>query len=316
MVVIRRRSKTKTKSAKIWDAVIVGAGCAGLSAAIYLARAMRRVLVVDSGKSLAVLPPDVENYLGFPEGISGKELLQKGKRQARRFGAVFEKDHIREGRSSRGGFILRGRRKTYHARRLLLATGILHIPPEIPSVEECVGRGMYFCKDCDGLKVKKKPVVVIGIENDTAEFALALTCYTPRIFLATNGSKPKWNKLCARLLERYKIPVLQARITTVQHTGECLTSLEFADGKSVTAHALFTAKGDIVKNSLAKSFGVRMDESGFIIVDKCMRTSKKGVYSAGCVTQANCQMIIAAGGGATAAQAINRNLFEEDVLSL
>src|SRR5512140_1764207 len=106
------------------DVIVIGAGMAGLSAAIYLGRARRNTVVIDSGKSMARWEPDVQNYLGFPDGVEGEELLRRGRRQARRYGIRFVRDEILEGRSPRpGDFRLKGRAGRYRCRRLLLATG-------------------------------------------------------------------------------------------------------------------------------------------------------------------------------------------------
>src|SRR4026208_849714 len=140
------------------EVIIVGAGPAGLSAAVYLARAKRDTLLIDSGKSMARWEPDVQNYLGFPDGVSGDDLLAHGRAQAERFGSEFAQDEIADVGGSKGDFTLEGKSRSYHPSRLLLATGIYHVPPDIDGVEECLGHSMFFCKDCDGVRVEGKPV--------------------------------------------------------------------------------------------------------------------------------------------------------------
>src|SRR6478735_6235694 len=107
-----------------WEVVIVGGGLAGLSASIYLGRALRRVLVIDDEKSLAMWEPEVQNYFGFPEGISGEELLRRGRQQAAAYGAQFAQDTVRQASRSDTGFILEGSSREYFCQRLLLATGL------------------------------------------------------------------------------------------------------------------------------------------------------------------------------------------------
>src|ERR1043166_6986650 len=163
-----------------WDAVIVGGGIAGLSAAIYLARAKRRTLVIDEGKSLARWVPDVENYLGFPDGISGEELLGRGRAQARYYGAEFADDFIEELRHAPANvFHLVGKHGVHEARRVLLATGIFHLPPDIPGVRDCLGHSMFFCKDCDGFRCEGKRIGIFGWNDEAAEYALAMLVYSP-----------------------------------------------------------------------------------------------------------------------------------------
>ncbi|HMC29077.1 MAG TPA: NAD(P)/FAD-dependent oxidoreductase, partial [Verrucomicrobiae bacterium] len=121
------------------EVIIVGGGIAGLSAAIYLGRAQRDALVVDNGKSMAQWEPQVQNYLGFPEGVAGEDLLRKGAEQARNYGVEIIDDEIVS--ASRGGklFHLRGKVKSYSASRVLLATGLFHLPPKIDGVDQCLG---------------------------------------------------------------------------------------------------------------------------------------------------------------------------------
>jgi len=295
------------------DVVIIGGGLAGLSAAIYLGRAQRDVLLVDSGHSMARWEPEVQNYLGFPEGVAGEELIRKGRTQAHDSGAILVDDEILEVVGFRGRFEARGRKETYVADKLLLATGIFHVPPDLPDVEHCLGHSMFFCKDCDGTRVRGKRVLVFGWCNDAVEYALGLLHYTASVAVATNGRKGQWDAQHAAWLNEYSIPLYCGKIASVNR-DECeLRALILETGERLEADALFTTRGDIFHNAFAKALGAEIDTSGEIVVDACLQTTVPGLYAAGCVTPANCQMIIAAGQGAIAAQAINRSLFEESL---
>lgn len=298
---------------KTREVIVVGGGIAGLSAAIYLGRAQRDTLVIDSGCSMAKWEPVVENYLGFPNGIGGKELLKNGCRQAKRHRVRFARDKIKTVSLKKSGFVLKGKNKTYRTKRLLLATGIFHLPPEIPGVSECLGHSMFFCKDCDGYRVRGKRIAIIGSNNEAVEYALGMLHYSACVILATNGKRPGWDKRHARWLAEYKIPVERKRITGVEHRRRKIRALDFVGGTCVKIDYIFTTRGDIFHTALAEKLRAKLDSDGQIEVDQCMRTSVPGLYAAGCVTPANCQMIIAAGQGAAAAQAINRDLFEESL---
>jgi thioredoxin reductase (NADPH) len=302
---MHRRILEKTQTAQI---IIVGGGLAGLSAGIYLGRARRDTLIIDSDKSMARWEPDVQNYLGFPEGISGTELIRRARRQARRYGVNFAKDEIISARKLKEGFQLTGKKGRYRCERLLLATGIFHIPPDIPGVKPCLGHSMFFCKDCDGYRVQHKSVAVYGWTNEAVDYALGMLDYTSCVLIVTDGRPPHWDKTRKRWLREYKIPVYTQTICGVRHKNSQLQSLTLNDKTEVAVEALFTTRGDVYFNQLAKKIGAEVDEEGQIVVDVCMRTTVKGFYAAGCVTPANCQMIIAAGQGATAAQTINREL--------
>ena len=295
------------------EVIVIGGGIAGLSAAIYLGRAERDALVIDSGHSMAKWEPEVRNYLGFPDGIDGEDLLKFGRRQAKWHKVEFVQDEIKSATRRKDGFVLRGRRTTYRTNRLLLATGIFHLPPKIPGVKECLGHSMFFCKDCDGYRVRGKRIAICGANIDAVEYALGMLHYSPSVVVATNGEKARWGTKYAKLLSEYEIPVYREKITQVDHRACQVRGLRFKGGVEVKIDSIFTTRGDVFHTELAESLGARLDRDGQIEVDHCMRTSVPRLYAAGCVTPANCQMIIAAGQGAAAAQAINRDLFEESI---
>lgn len=293
---------------------IVGGGLAGLSAAIYLARAQRDVLIVDSQKSMARWEPMVQNYLGFPKGISGNELISRGLRQARRYGTrVYQDEIVGAFRLGDGRFHLNGNSGEYFCERLLVATGIFHVPPEIPGVKPCLGHSMFFCKDCDGYKLHGRHIAVYGWTDDAVEYALGMLLFSPCVVIATDGHEPKWSERHRTWIEEYHLPVYQSRIINVRRRGARLQGLVFADHTEVCVKALFTVRGDVYYNAIGRALGAELDKDGELVVDSECRTSVPGLYAAGCVTPANCQMIIAAGQGATAAQAINRDLFEQSL---
>jgi len=302
------------KDQATWEVVVVGAGLAGLSAAIYLGRAKRRTLLIDAGGSLAVWEPDVQNYLGFPNGVSGEDLLKRGREQAARYEAEFTEDRIKEIRRQDGLFVLKGKTVIYYAQRVLLATGLFHLPPEIPRVKECLGHSMFFCKDCDGFRVQGKRIAIVGHNNEAVEYALGMLLYTACVVIVTNGKPPGWDEEHARWIKEYEIPFYTTSIVDVETLEQgMIGKLVFKTGPGVVVDALFTTRGDIFHNDLAISLGAELDEDEQVKVDHCMRTTVPGLYAAGCVTPANCQMTIDAGQGAAAAQAINRDLFEESL---
>ena len=196
---------------------------------------------------------------------------------------------------------------------VLLASGLLHLPPKIPQVEPCLGTSMFFCKDCDGVRSLGKKIVIVGNNDEAVEYALGLFSYASCVFIATNGQPARWSRRHAGWIREYKVPVRTSRIVVVEHARGHLKCLSFENDESIAVEALFTTRGDVIHNKVAKSLGAKLDLMDQVMVDKFMRTSVPGLYAAGCVTPANCQMIIAAGDGAKAAQAINRDLFIESL---
>ena len=297
----------------IREVIIIGGGLAGLSAALYLGRSKRQTLLIDSGRSMAKWETDVQNYLGFPDGIDGRDLLQRGHAQVARFHVEVLEDEIRTLNKETHTFELQGQQATYQTQRLLIATGLTHLPPDIPGVKDCLGKSLFFCKDCDAYRMQGKRIVIIGVNNEAADYALAMLLFSPCVTIATNGQTPTWNSDHAGWLQEYQIPIRQERVRLVEHDGGQLRMLLFEQGDPLQLDAAFTTRGDVYHHELAEQVGASIDSDGEIVVDASLRTSVAGLYAAGCVTAANCQMIIAAGQGAIAGQAINRDLFEESL---
>ena len=298
---------------RVREVIIIGGGLAGLSAAIYLGRSRRDTLLIRSGHSMAKWESDVQNYLGFPEGVAGTELLERGRRQVQRYGVDMLEEEARALSKKNDVFQVETTGSFYETKRVLLATGLTHLPPDIPGVRECLGYSLFFCKDCDAFRVQGKRIVVIGRNDEAVEYALAMLLFSPSVMVATNGKAITWDKRHAEWLEEYRIAVRSERVTAVEHQDGRLSALTFAKGDRVEVDAVFVTRGDIYHTRLAEQVGAALDSEGQVAVDDKMRTSVPGLYAAGCVTPANCQMIIAAGQGAIAAQAINRDLFEESL---
>jgi len=295
------------------EVIIIGGGLAGLSAAVYLGRSRRDTLLVHSGRSMAKWEMDVQNYLGFPEGIGGADLLAKGMAQALRYQIDIVDDHVESLTRDDGTFQLRSAGRTYQARRVLIATGLTHLPPDIAGVKECLGRSLFFCKDCDAYRVQGQRIAIIGRNNEAADYALAMLAFSPSVMICLNGRSQAWDVDHTGWLAEYGIPVHPQRITGLRHEEGRLEAVLLDHGEPLKVEAAFTTRGDVYHNDLAKSAGAALDGEGQIVVDDCLKTSVPGLYAAGCVTPANCQMIIAAGQGAIAAQAINRDLFQESL---
>ena len=295
------------------DVIIIGGGLAGLSAALYLGRGKRDTLLIHSGRSMAKWEPQVQNYLGFPDGVAGTELLDRGMDHAARFEVELREDEIESVTTSNDTFHVQGRQGSYDARRVLIATGLTHLPPDIPGVKACLGRSLFFCKDCDAYRLQGKRVVIIGRNNEAADYALGMLLFTQRVMLSTNGGEASWDEDRDGWLKEYRVPVRPDKIISLEHEDGCVRTMTFARGESTQMDAIFTTRGDVPHSALATGIGASVDTDGQIIVDDQLRTNVPGLYAAGCVTPANCQMIIAAGQGAIAAQAINRDLFEESL---
>jgi thioredoxin reductase (NADPH) len=137
--------------------------------------------------------------------------------------------------------------------------------------------------------------------------------YSASVAIATNGTEPSWDSGHGAWLEEYKLPIRTECITSVEHDEGHLRAFTFGRNDRLDVDAAFATRGDVTHTGLLESVGAELDADGQVVVNACLRTSVPGLYAAGCITPANCQMIIAAGQGAIAAQAINRDLFDESL---
>jgi len=233
--------------------------------------------------------------------------------QAAHYDVEIVEDEVLSLARNGGTFHIRGHGDSYNAKRVLLATGLTHLPPDIPGVKECLGKSLFFCKDCDAHRLQGKRIVIMGRNNEAVDYALAMLWFTPFVTLVTNAGKIVWDNDHAEWLAEYQLPVRKDRIHSVKHAEGRLERIDFVRGEPTQVDAIFTTRGDVPHSALAEGVGAALDEEGQIIVDACLKTNVPGLYAAGCVTAANCQMIIAAGQGAIGGQAINRDLFEESL---
>lgn len=300
---------------EVYDVLIVGGGPAGLSAAIWLARFLHRVVLVDSGDPRNWETRGVNGFLGHP-GIRPAALREMGREECRTHGvelvdAIVETvrgvgDERFEVRTTEG--------RRLAGRRLLLAIGLRDLWPAIPGLEHVYGKNAHVCPDCDGYECRDRKTVVIGSGRAAVGLALNLTTWTRDIIICTNGEPPALDRdeYC-RKLDALNIPVITDRVTKVTTTGGSgIYSLELEGGKCLDADKLFFKLGQIPADDLAAQMGCERDEEGQVIVDDAMHTSVRNVYAAGDIVPGPQLAIAAAADGAIAALAIHKSLVPEE----
>lgn len=293
-----------------FDVAIIGAGPAGLSAAIWLARYLHRVLLVDSGDPRNWETRGINGFLGHP-GIRPAELRGLGRDEARRHGVDLV-DATCEAVSKIDDdtfelVLTDGTR--YRGRRLLLAIGLKDVWPDIPGLEHVYGNDAHVCPDCDGRDCAQKKVVVIGTGRKAVGMALNLTTWTNQIIICTNGKPANFDlpEYCQKL-DALNIPVIQAPITRIRHTGARVQSLDFAEGMSLDTDKIFLAVAQYPADDLGAQLRCERDAGGHIIVDDTYHTSVRSCFAAGDIVPGPQLAIAAAGDGAIAALAIHKSL--------
>ncbi len=297
-----------------YDCLIIGGGPAGLSAAIYMARYNRSVLVVEGGGGRAAGPQVNENYLGFPKGIQAHKILELGKEQVKNFSGEFVTDTIEDVYKSEDFFSAKGEKGTYHGRTVILATGVKDLYPSFPGLEDYIGKSLFWCLICDGYKVRNKKLVIVGHDDRAATNATQFLQFTSKITFLTNCDEGQSNvtKVGFNKLEKANIPVIHGSIKKVHGKSGMMESIELDNGNKVEVDFMFNKQGYIPNSSLASCLGVVLEGEGFIKTDNEQRTSIKRVYAAGDVTnEGSHQVVTAAHEGSVAAVSANEDLLEE-----
>ncbi|PNX49815.1 MAG: hypothetical protein BV457_00310 [Thermoplasmata archaeon M9B1D] len=288
------------------DVIIVGGGPAGLTAGIYAARSGLKTVILEKamvGGQVSITPM-VENWPGF-RSIPGKQLMDMINAQVRDYVPVLEGqevDEIKIGKhveavASGGHFV---------GQALILATGTSHRHLGVAGEEKLYGHGVSYCATCDGYFYKNKPVVVVGGGNTAMTDALYLKNLGAKVTIIVRGSEFKGDKTLKNSVEREKIPVLwNTEIVKIlgdkQVTGVNINDRKNGKEKKLKAEAVFVAIGEIPNNQLASEIGLKLDEYGYVIIDRYGRTNIPRVYGAGDITGGVRQIVTAVGEGASAA---------------
>jgi thioredoxin reductase (NADPH) len=272
----------------MYDCIIIGAGPAGLSAALYTKRAGRSTLILTNNGSSLNKAEHIDNYFGFSQGVSGKELLGSGLEQVKRLGS--EVVECQATRLSPGSpFIVHTDKGNFEGKTVLIATGATRAKRAGLNLDEFEGRGVSYCATCDGFFFRDKPVAVLGGGVYAAAEAAELAHFTSSVTALTDGA-PQADFGSIKVLE-----TKPARLVG----SDTLEKIEFEDGSSIPAAGLFVAIGVASALDFARSAGIVTGPSA-IEVDEKMQTSIPGVFAAGDCVGGLLQVSKAVGEGALA----------------
>jgi len=293
------------------DCIIIGAGPAGLTAAIYLARFHLSIRLFDSGSSRAAMIPCTHNHAGYPEGIAGKDLLGLMLAQAEKYGARREEKKVTAIEPDGEAFTVVTDHGRYRARTVLLATGVVnHRPNILPEVHDpALERGLFrYCPICDGYEVTDKRVGVIGTGDHGMREALFLRGYTRDVTLISPEAEHLLDDACAAKLDEAGIARVQGPCGGWAIEGEQL-AVDTARGR-MAFDSVYPALGSRIRSRLAVAAGARATDEGCLEVDDHQRTTIPGLFAAGDVVKGLDQISHAMGEAGVAATTI-RNLLSE-----
>jgi len=298
----------------LYDCIVIGAGPAGLSASLFLARYLRRTLTFHHNSPRNEYAHGVHGFLGH-HGIRPGELLARGRDEVTEHGGLIIEACVTAVEAvARDRFrVFAGEQKVFDARRLVLATGLRDLTPDCPGFREFYGWSVFHCPDCDGYEVKDKRVAVLAHGKNAAGFTENLLTWTRQLTLLTDRGELSSD-------DRAKLSKLEVAVRTesvVALEGDKSTKqlqrVLFAEGKPLECDALFFNLGTELATDFHETLGCRLDpECGLLWVDDTQQTSVEGVYAAGDITPHSQLAVVAAAEGAKAAIHIHRSLNSQE----
>ena len=301
--------------AETLDCLIVGGGPAGLTSAIYLARFHLDILVVDDGKGRAESIPCTHNHAGYPDGISGKELVRLMREQAQKYGARIERDYVTRLDKTEHGFCATWGSGSVETKTVLLATGVKNRRPPMDEElhDEALARGLIrYCPICDGYEVTDKKIGVMGSDRHGVAEAVFLRSFTEHVTLVAPHKALDLGAEDQARLKAAGIECVDGPAEAVAISSDCIV-LDTAQGH-YAFDSLYPALGSDTHTQLAEQVGARLNELGCIGVDAHQRTSVDGLYAAGDVVVGLDQISHAMGEGGVAATAIRNDLAKVEPL--
>jgi len=291
------------------DCLIIGGGPAGSTAAIYLGRFRRNISLIDGGASRAAFIPSTHNCPGFPEGISGNQLLSRLGNQASRYGARIISGIIERLERTDDGFVAHGAGSVIACRTVLLATGIVDVVPRMAHLRDAIADGcVRLCPVCDAYDVIDQTVAVVGRVSNALSHALFLRTYTPNVTVVPVDEPGALSAQERELANDGGICILEHSLSDIALTPIKSLLVTTSDAKEYEFDAAYAAMGATIRSELALELGAACAADGTLEVDAHQRTTTPGLYASGDVVNALHQISVATGHAAIAASHIHNSL--------
>ena len=295
-----------------YDAIVIGGGPAGLAAALWLARYRRTVRLFDAQDPRNKETWAVHGYFGIDDP-GPLELRAIGRQQAANAGAELEAAVVKTVEGAIDDFrVTLGDDRVFRSRRVLFATGLKDIVPEVPGFDDFYGTSIWHCPDCDGPSVIGKKVGIIGWGTSIAKYALYFLIWTEDLTVLTHSHPKDMSDDAIATLKEYGIPVNQKAITAMEGADGKLERVVFHDGTSEPFEALFFHVACGPGSTLPQDAGCEVDDEGVVQVDKEFATSVPGVYAAGDITPGTRLVVRAAYEGTRAAMGMHKSLIPDE----
>lgn len=296
-----------------YDVLIVGAGPAGLSAALALGRSRKKVLVCDAGERRNAAAVHLHNFV-TRDGITPQDFRRLARAELAGYPSVeYREAHLERISGQRGAFEVQLDSGSVQARRIVLCTGMIDEPPALPGYRELWGTSIVQCPYCHGWEVKDRVWGVHATSIELLEFGTMLRGWTSRLTVFTDGNYPVPPETVARL-KASGIALEEARVVGLAAKDGQLAAVELEGGRSVPLEVLF-ARPPQRHVPIVQSLNLKLDSMGFIAVDTFQETSTRGIYAAGDLLTPGQGAVIAAASGCLAGAKLNHELTAELAVS-
>lgn len=292
-----------------YDTLIIGGGPGGLTAAVYLRRFRRDIMLVDKGHSRLDLIPVTHNFPGFPDGIQGRHLLDNLRCQLGKYGGQVTEGEVSSLRRDGDLFVAEYAGGEVRARTVLIATGIADAGLPIENWREAVAAGaVRLCPVCDGYDVLDKRIALVSSPENPVEHALFLRTFSSSVTLFERDQEIVLNDEQRRTLAQAKVRLIESPLLGVSMTDNMKPVLHTEDGEDHHVDVVYPMLGEKARSDLAMALGARTSDCSEIEVDDFQCTSVPGLYAVGDVVKGLNQISVAAGQAAVAATRIHNRL--------
>lgn len=293
-----------------FEVIIIGGSYSGLAAGMALGRALRKVLIIDSGEPCNRYTPHSHNFITHDGSVPG-EIAALARQQVEKYNTVTFLDGLALGAEKKDDvfYVLTSANKTFTSKKLIFATGVRDIMPDIPGFEDCWGKSVIHCPYCHGYEVRGERTGILGNGEYAFEFAALIFNWTKDLSVYTNGKSTLTDEQ-RKKLKGHNINIIEDEVERLEHSGGYLQKLIFRNGKSVALKALY-ARPPFKHCDIPESLGCEITDEGYIKIDPTQKTTIPGVYACGDNTIRMRSVANAVAMGTTAGAMVNRELVVE-----
>jgi thioredoxin reductase len=291
-----------------YDVIVVGGSYSGLAAGMALGRSLKRTLIIDSGLPCNRQTPHSHNFITH-DGRAPKEIATLARQQVEKYDTVtfFNGLAVNGSKTEKGFDILTDSGETFSATKLIFATGIKDVMPDIPGAAECWGISVIHCPYCHGYEVRNETTGILGNGEPALEYAGMISNWTKDLTLFTNGKSTLTNEQ-AEKIGRHNIRIVEKEIVKLDHTGGILRNIVFKDGSTSSVKALYFRAPFVQHCPIPEALGCELTEQGFIKIDQVQKTTAAGIFACGDNATGMRTVANAVSMGATAGMMANKEM--------